>query len=32
VKVGAQSYVFKKKTAEEVIADIDKQWAESRKR
>lgn len=32
VKVGAQSYVFKKKTAEEVIADIDKQWAEARKR
>ena len=32
VKNGAQAYVFKKKTAEEVIADIDRQWAEARKR
>jgi raffinose/stachyose/melibiose transport system substrate-binding protein len=32
VKNGAQAYAFKKKTAEAVIADIDRQWAEARKR
>jgi len=31
-KNGAQQYVFNKKTADEVIADIDKQWAASRKK
>jgi len=30
-KNGAQAYVFKKKTAEEVIADIDRIWREARK-
>jgi raffinose/stachyose/melibiose transport system substrate-binding protein len=30
VKNGAQAYVFKKKTAEQVIADIDRQWREAR--
>ncbi len=30
-KNGAQQYVFNKKTAEAVIADIDKQWAANRK-
>lgn len=30
-KNGAQAYVFKKKSAEDVIADIDKMWRESRK-
>jgi raffinose/stachyose/melibiose transport system substrate-binding protein len=32
VKNGAQAYVFKQKTAEAVIADIDRMWAEARKR
>lgn len=32
VKNGAQAYAFKRKTAEAVIADIDRQWAEARKR
>ena len=31
-KNGAQAYVFKQKTAEAVIADIDRMWAEARKR
>jgi len=31
-KNGAQQYVFNKKTADEVIADIDKQWAANRKK
>jgi len=31
-KNGAQQYVFNKKTAEAVIADIDKQWAANRKK
>lgn len=31
-KNGAQQYVFNKKTADEVIADIDKQWAAGRKK
>ncbi len=31
-KNGAQAYVFKKKTAEAVIADIDRMWKEARKR
>lgn len=31
-KNGAQQYVFKKKSAEAVIADIDKMWREARKR
>jgi raffinose/stachyose/melibiose transport system substrate-binding protein len=30
VKNGAQAYVFKKKSAEQVIADIDRQWREAR--
>ena len=30
VKNGAQAYAFKKKTAEAVIADIDRQWREAR--
>ena len=30
-KNGAQQYVFNKKTAEAVIADIDKQWAANKK-
>ena len=30
-KNGAQAYVFKKKTAEDVIADIDRIWREARK-
>ena len=30
-KNGAQAYVFKKKSAEDVIADIDKMWREARK-
>ncbi len=30
-KNGAQAYVFKKKTAEAVIADIDRMWKEARK-
>jgi hypothetical protein len=30
VKNGAQAYVFKKKAAEAVIADIDRQWREAR--
>jgi raffinose/stachyose/melibiose transport system substrate-binding protein len=30
-KNGAQAYVFKKKTAEDVIADIDRVWREARK-
>jgi raffinose/stachyose/melibiose transport system substrate-binding protein len=30
VKNGAQAYVFKKKSAEAVIADIDRQWREAR--
>jgi raffinose/stachyose/melibiose transport system substrate-binding protein len=30
VKNGAQAYVFKKKNAEAVIADIDRQWREAR--
>jgi len=30
-KNGAQGYVFKKKTADEVIADIDRIWREARK-
>ncbi len=29
-KNGAQAYVFKKKSAEDVIADIDRQWKEAR--
>ncbi|HVO37969.1 MAG TPA: extracellular solute-binding protein [Spirochaetia bacterium] len=31
VKNGAQAYVFKKKSAEDVIAGIDKMWADARK-
>ena len=31
-KNGAQAYVFKKKSAEAVIADIDRMWKEARKR
>jgi raffinose/stachyose/melibiose transport system substrate-binding protein len=31
-KNGAQAYVFKQKTAEAVIADIDRMWKEARKR
>ena len=31
-KNGAQQYIFNKKTAEAVIADIDKQWAANRKK
>jgi raffinose/stachyose/melibiose transport system substrate-binding protein len=30
VKNGAQAYAFKKKTADAVIADIDRQWREAR--
>ena len=30
-KNGAQGYVFKKKTADDVIADIDRIWREARK-
>jgi raffinose/stachyose/melibiose transport system substrate-binding protein len=30
-KNGAQGYVFKKKTAAEVIADVDRMWREARK-
>ncbi len=30
-KNGAQAYVFKKKAADDVIADIDKMWREARK-
>jgi raffinose/stachyose/melibiose transport system substrate-binding protein len=30
-KNGAQGYIFKKKTAEAVIADIDRMWKEARK-
>ncbi|MBE3064133.1 MAG: hypothetical protein IMZ69_03840 [Spirochaetes bacterium] len=30
-KNGAQGYVFKKKTPEAVIADIDRMWKEARK-
>jgi raffinose/stachyose/melibiose transport system substrate-binding protein len=30
-KNGAQAYVFKKKTAEDVVADIDRIWREARK-
>ena len=30
-KNGAQAYVFKKKAAEDVIADIDRMWREARK-
>ena len=31
-KNGAQAYVFKKKTAQAVIADIDRMWKEARGR